>query len=168
MQKYIDLAKELGMADAMLISPNEIVFDIRALLKCRWGCTLAANNGRQSVRCNTGGVSLSERQDMVKAYKNILLLHCNDKMSLSRALLDVERAAFYDGYYLAFALKGCNLCKDCGAAKGEQCPTPKLARPCEEVFGVDVFATARGLGFPIEVVQKKGDLENRYGFVLIN
>ena len=38
MEKYIQLAKELGMVNAMIISPKEICFDIRAILKCRWGC----------------------------------------------------------------------------------------------------------------------------------
>ena len=34
MEKYTRLAKELGMVNAMIISPKEICFDIRAILKC--------------------------------------------------------------------------------------------------------------------------------------
>ena len=34
MEKYVRLAKELKMLNARLISPEEIVFDIRAILKC--------------------------------------------------------------------------------------------------------------------------------------
>lgn len=37
MEKYIDLALELKMCYARLISPKEMVFDIRTLLKCHWG-----------------------------------------------------------------------------------------------------------------------------------
>jgi len=34
MQNYIELALELKMLHARLISPEEMVFDIRTLLKC--------------------------------------------------------------------------------------------------------------------------------------
>ena len=38
LDKYIELAKELKMLHAQLLTPQDVVFDIRALLKCRWGC----------------------------------------------------------------------------------------------------------------------------------
>jgi predicted metal-binding protein len=38
MEKYIQQAKDLGMTNALLIAPDNIVFDIRAVLKCLWGC----------------------------------------------------------------------------------------------------------------------------------
>jgi predicted metal-binding protein len=38
MEKYVHLAKELKMVNAMIISPQQIFFDIRVILKCRWGC----------------------------------------------------------------------------------------------------------------------------------
>lgn len=36
--KYVSLAQDLKMVKARLITAQEIFFDIRALLKCRWGC----------------------------------------------------------------------------------------------------------------------------------
>jgi predicted metal-binding protein len=50
---------------------------------------------------------------MVKEYKAILLLHSHDAGQFSKAILELERTAHLDGYYFAFALRPCNLCKEC-------------------------------------------------------
>ena len=89
-------------------------------------------------------------------------------MLASCAALDIESAAFCDGHYFAFALRYCNLCINCAVEKGRKCPTPKLIRPCEISFGIDVFTTVRRLGLPIEALRDKCDEENRYAFVLID
>ena len=44
----------------------------------------------------------------------------------------------------------------------------KKIRPCDQSFGIDVFKTVSNVGFPIKVLQNKGDVQNRYGFVLID
>jgi predicted metal-binding protein len=132
MEKYVHLAKELHMINAKIISPKELFFDIRAILKCRWGCEYF------------------------------------DARELSAAVLEIERNAFLDGYYLAFAIRTCNLCKDCAVKKGDPCPTPEKVRPCDSIFGIDVYKTARNLGLPCEVLQSKTDIQNRYGFVFID
>ena len=36
--KYIDLALSLGADDAVAVTPDDIVFDGRTLLKCMFGC----------------------------------------------------------------------------------------------------------------------------------
>lgn len=166
MQKYIHLAKELKMVNAMIISPKQISFDIRAILKCRWGCDdfLAENN----IRCQTRETSFEERVEMVKGFNRILFVHSHDARKLSAAVLEIERAAFLDGYYFAFAIRACNLCKACAAKQGNPCPTPERVRPCDSIFGIDVYKTARNLGLPCKVLQKKNDIQNRYGFVLID
>jgi hypothetical protein len=40
-------------------------------------------------------------------------------------------------------------------------------RSFAEAAGIDVYATARGNGFPIEVVRDEGCEQNYYGLVLI-
>ena len=45
---------------------------------------------------------------MVKQYKTILLLHSHDVQQLGKVILEIEKNAFLDGYYLAFALRTCN------------------------------------------------------------
>ena len=165
MEKYIHLAEELKMVDAVIISPQEIFFDTRAILKCRWGCD---DSFQENIRCGTRGTTYQERVDMVKSYNHILLVHSHDARALSKAVLEIEKRAFLDGYYFAFAIRACNLCKVCAIQNGNPCPTPQKVRPCDQGFGIDVYKTARNLGLPCEVLQRKNDVQNRYGFVLIN
>ena len=166
MEKYVRLAKDLNMINAKIISPQEIFFDIRAILKCRWGCEYDLTEN--SIRCHGRDTTYEERVEMVKRYRHILLIHSHDARDLSAAVLEIERTAFLDGNYLAFAIRTCNLCKDCAVKKGDPCPTPEKVRPCDSIFGIDVYKTARNLGLPCEVLQNKTDIQNRYGFVLID
>jgi predicted metal-binding protein len=165
MERYSRLAKELGMVDAMIISPKDICFDIRAILKCRWGCE---DFFQKSVRCHTRDTTYPERVEMIKRYNHILLVHSYDAKTLSEAVLEIERAAFLDGNYFAFAIRFCNLCKACSVKEGKLCPTPEKVRPCDQSFGIDVYKTVRNAGLPCEVLQNKRDTQNRFGFVLID
>jgi len=162
--KYIQMAKDLKMLNAKIIGPDDIYFDIRAILKCRWGCEDFFN---QTIKCNTRNTSYQERIQMVKAYKNILLVHSHDAIELSKTALEIERIAFLDGYYFSFAIRYCRLCKSCAVDQGKSCPTPEKVRPCDQSFGIDMYKTARKLGLPCDVLQNKEDVQNRYGFVLI-
>jgi predicted metal-binding protein len=60
------------------------------------------------------------------------------------------------------------LCKTCAVDQGESCPTPEMVRPCDQSFGIDVYKTVRNQGLPCDVLQNKEDVQNRYGFVLID
>ena len=165
MEKYVQLAKAFKMIDAKIISPRDIFFDIRAILKCRWGCEDFFEN---NIRCDTRNTTFQERVEMVKRYNHVLLVHSHDATELSKVVLEVERAAFLDGYYFAFAIRTCNLCKICTVQKGEPCPTPDKVRPCDQSFGIDVYRTVRSLGLPCHVLQNKNGAQNRYGFVLLD
>ena len=162
--KYIQMAKELKMVKAKIISSIEIYFDIRAMLKCRWGCEDFFN---QSIKCHTRNTSYQERTEMIKAYRNILFLHSHNARDLSKAVLEIERTAFLDGYYFSFAIRYCRLCKSCALDEGKSCPTPEKVRPCDQSFGIDVYRTARNQGLPCDVLQDIEDVQNRYGFVLL-
>jgi predicted metal-binding protein len=164
LEKYVQMAQELQMADAKLISTDDIVFDVRAILKCRWGCE---DYFRQSIKCHPRGTTLQERREMLKAYQKILLVHGHDARQMSKAVLEIERTAFLDGHYFAFAVQCCNLCKHCAVDQGKACPNPEKVRPCDQSFGIDVYGTARNLGLPCNVLQDKTETPNRYGFVLI-
>ena len=165
MEKYTQLAKELKMVNAMIISPQDICFDIRAVLKCRWGCE---DFFQEDIRCHSRDTTYQERVEMVKRYNHILLVHSHDARELSVAVLEIERTAFLDGYYFAFAIRTCNLCKVCAVQQGNPCPTPDKVRPCDQSFGIDVYETVRNLGLPCEVLQNRNDIQNRYGFVLLD
>ena len=165
MERYIQLAKKLKMINVRIISPQEIIFDVRAILKCRWGCEYSIT---ENIRCHTRNTSYQERVEMVNRYHHILLVHSNDARELSHAVLEIERAAFLDGHYFAFAIRTCNLCEDCAVKQGGACPTPEKVRPCDSIFGIDIYKTVRNLGLPCEVLQNKDDIQNRYGLVLID
>lgn len=78
---------------------------------------------------------------MVKKYSHILLLHSNSARDVSAAALKIEREAFLDGYYFAFAIRYCYLCDVCSLGKGKDCPFPEKIRPCDQSFGIDVYKT---------------------------
>ncbi len=165
MEKYVQFAKKLGMADAVIITPQHICFDIRAILKCRWGCE---DFFHQTIRCHTRDTTYHERTEMIKRYNHILLVHSSDARALSQAVLEIERAAFLDDHYFACGIRFCNLCKSCSVQANKPCPTPEKVRPCDQSFGIDVYRTVRNLGMPCHVLQNKRDVQNRYGFVLID
>ena len=168
MEKYIHLAKELKMVNAMVISPQEISFDIRAILKCRWECEYPLYSLHENIKCDTRNTTYQERMEMLKRYHHILLVHSHNAQELSEAVLEIERTAFLDGYYFASAIRSCNLCEVCAVKQGNPCPTPEKIRPCDSSFGIDVYKTVRNLGLSCEVLKTKNDIQNRYGFVLLD
>lgn len=165
MEKYIKLAKKLNMQGSVLITPQQICFDKRTILKCRWGCD---SSGIDNLKCSARGTVYEERVEIIRSYKHILFLHCHNAREMTRAVLEIERAAFLDGYYFASAIRCCRYCDDCKVQHGEYCPFPEKIRPCDELFGIDMFKTARNLGFPCHVLQEKTEMQNRYGLVLID
>ena len=164
-EKYVALAKEAGMTGALVISSDDVFFDIRANLKCAWGCDRGVTAG---IKCDARGTTFEERVLMLKQYDHILVLHSHDARLLSESILELERVAFLDGHYFAFAVRSCNLCRECNAAKGGDCPHPDKVRPCDSLFGIDVYKTVRRLGLPCEVLKTTEDEQNRYGFLLID
>lgn len=142
-----------------------MVFDIRTLLKCQWGCE---NHNSLNFKCQIKQTSFEERLQMIKAYKNILLIHSNNGMDVSRAALEIERQAFLDGNHLAFAIRYCNLCKQCTVDDNKPCIQPQKVRPCEAIFGIDVYETAKLHNLPCFPLQHKDEVQNRYGFVCIS
>ena len=78
----------------------------------------------------------------------------------------LEREIFLAGYYKAFGF-GSGPCPFCRTCNLEDCAHPDQARPSMEAAGIDVYATARGNGYPIEVVRDDSCETNYYGLVLI-
>jgi len=166
MEKYIEIAKENESEQALIISPNDIVFDRRSILKCLWGCEDQSEPNR--IKCGSRGLSFEEAQATIYEYQRILLIHHHDNVKLSNIARKIEKTAFLDGHYFACALHCCHLCKTCKIDSGKPCPTPLKIRPCDQSFGVDVYKTVRGLGLPCIPLQSKIETPNRYAFVLID
>ena len=113
---------------------------------------------------------------MLDEYSSAILLH-GDNWKLVREIAQaLELKVFLAGHYKAFAfLCGpCDLCKKCVCLairpkKGKvvACLHPDQARPAMEAAGIDVFATARAAGLPIEVVRSTDSPQNYYALVLV-
>ncbi len=166
MEKYIQLADKNGARQALVISSHDMVFDRRAILKCRWGCEDQSEPHR--IKCGSRGIDFKEAQATIHEYEKILLIHGHDHVKLSRIARKIERAAFLDGHYFACAMHSCHLCRTCQIDLGKPCPWPHKIRPCDQSFGIDVYKTVQGLGLPCSPLQLETDIPNRYAFVLIH
>jgi len=167
-RKYVERALAMpGVVDALLITADQVVFDGRTYLKCMYGCT--GWNNSWVCPSAPGALKPWEAEPLLRKYKAILLIHTHDKESSHKASLAIESEAFVDGYYFAFSLSDCSLCRNgCTYPGGEPCRFPQKARPAAQGMGIDVFATARGLGLPIKTLASASEEEqNWYSFVFI-
>ncbi len=133
-------------------------------MKCTFGCPGYGNR----LTCPPYAPDPEETAKVVACYKKALLIHGDGHTSVAEVAVALERKAFLDGCYKAFAMGSgpCRLCRTCGV-EDEECRHPYEARPSMEACGIDVFQTARTNGFPIEVVRDESCEENYYGVVLL-
>ena len=164
MSKYIQRALVDGARDAKLIPTDTVVTAQWVCLKCQFGC---GGYGR-CLTCPPNSPPPEKTAQMLREYKKALLVHSDGRVDITPLLVKLERQAFLDGYYKAFALGAgpCGLCDSCNIDERE-CRHPELARPAMEACGIDVYQTARNNGFPIEVAVKHSSPQNYYGFLLI-
>jgi predicted metal-binding protein len=167
--------QEAGLTDYRWIDPREIVVEEWVRFKCVWGCTSYGHR----VNCPPNQPPVAECERFVRGYTTGAVFHFSRLIStdeeneewtkpLNDALYAVERNAFLAGYYKAFALypENCSLCKVCAGSKTE-CRNRMKSRPGPDSLGIDVYATVRKVGYPIQVVPERGHVVNRYGFVLV-
>ena len=153
------LFEKHGCTDYKWIEPEDIVVAQWVPLKCMFGCAEHSRN----ASCPRNVPSVSGCRQSFNDYSTAVVFHFEKTVDkpedrhagtreVSLGLLDLERVVFLCGYYKAFLLfmDSCGICADCAGARGE-CKSPKLARPTPEAMAVDVFATVRRYGYPIEV-----------------
>ena len=162
---WIEAAKRLGAAEAKIVAPSSVVTATWVRLKCQFGC---GGWGRR-LTCPPHSPTPETTRKMLDEYSVATLVHCpgnGDWRSINKIVADVEREVFLAGHYKAFAFGSgpCDLCDECNL---EFCDHPHQARPSMEAAGIDVYATARGNGFPIEVVRDEECEQNYYGLVLV-
>ncbi|MDO4739383.1 MAG: DUF2284 domain-containing protein [Eubacteriales bacterium] len=165
-QKYIDLALQMGAPDCVAFTIDQIVFDPRTLLKCMYGCS----DWGKSHTCPSrpGNPTMAELKDMFSRYRGGVIVHAHSKALSQKISYEIERRAFVDGYYFAFSLSDCALCKECAAKTCEDCRHVRMARPAFHSVGIDVFKTVRGLGLPISTLfDPQTEEQNWYSAVFI-
>jgi len=164
-----------GCTDFKWIEPGRIVISQWVRMKCMFGCERYG----QRASCPPNMPSVPECEKFFQEYDDAVVFHfakkvtkVEDRYAWERkanvGLSKLEREAFLSGYEKAFLLfMGiCRMCDECPAPK-EKCREPEFARPTPEAMAVDVFATAREVGYPIEVLSDYSQKMNRYAFLLI-
>jgi len=163
---YIELARSLGAENAILVTPDDIVFDGRTLLKCMFGCS----SWEKGCTCPSrkGFLSTEEYERLLRKYKHVLIIHSHDKKIAQNASYQVEREAYLDGDALAFSLSDCALCMKCAGEFDEPCRNVTMARPAFHSVGIDVFTTVTKLGLPIKTLRDVNEKQNWYSAVWLN
>ena len=168
LQTFCDEARQMGALDALVISPARQVFTAAWVrLRCQYGCSEYG----QCLTCPPHSPTPETTRKVLDEYQAAILLHGDNWESVRDIARTLERTIFLAGYYKAFAFVcgPCWLCKICAVATqgpATQCKHPDTARPAMEAAGIDVFATARAAGLPIEVVRFEECPQNYYALVL--
>ncbi|MCE5238777.1 DUF2284 domain-containing protein [bacterium] len=163
LKQFVNRAVALGAVEAKVIDPASIVTAAWVRWKCQYGCGCYGSN----LCCPPHSPTPERTRALVDCYRRALLVHCQPGQNVKALVVTLERELFLAGHYQAFALGAgpCSLCKECTL---DQCVHAAETRPAMEACGIDVFATARGNGFPIEVVTDRTCEQNYYGVVLVD
>jgi predicted metal-binding protein len=168
--------REHGLTDYKWIDPRRIVVAEWVRMKCTFGCS-----GYGSAACPPNTPPVEECRRFINDYHEGVVFHFvkavdrpEDRhawaLDRHKRLLELERVVFLSGCYKAFMLPSdsCSLCpeSEC-ASKRAECHHLEQARPAPEAMAIDVFATVRQYGFPIEVLSDTTQAMNRYAFLLI-
>lgn len=163
LEQFLVRARELGALEAIVIDAGSVVTAAWVRFKCRFGC----DGYGQSCLCPPRSPTPEETQRVLDGYRRAILIHCLRGSQPTSIATKLEREVFLSGYYKAFAFGSgpCDLCESCSI---DACVHPEEARPSMESCGIDVFATARGNGMPIEVVRDRTCQPNYYALVLVD
>lgn len=162
--QLIKKALELGASQAKLMQTDQVVFDPRSFLKCRFGC----DRWGKYWTCPPH-MAISEEKFMAAfaAYENAILLQCTDPQLGQEVTLAIEKEAMLThGASFAMALVLCVKCNPC--AYPEPCKFPHLARPSMDAYGIDIGKTVAPLGFEVKLDPGGRLLPAWYSMVLID
>jgi len=162
-EDFVRRAVQLGAKDAKAIPTSQVFTAAWVRQKCRYGCGGYAS----SRNCPPYSPTPEETREVLDGYETAILVHGDSTTDIRGIVPKLEREVFLAGYYKAFgyACGPCHLCEECNFEGA--CLHPDQSRPAMEACGIDVFATARAAGFPIEVVTSPSCEQNYYGLVLI-
>jgi predicted metal-binding protein len=168
LKPFLRRALDLGAEAARVIDPATIITAAWVRMKCRYGCGAYGS----TLCCPPHTPTPDETRQVIDCYGRAILVHVKPERrgsvpDVKHLVVALEREIFLAGYYKAFALGAgpCMLCAECNLTS---CVHAYDARPALEACGVDVFATARGNGFPLEVVTDASCDQNHYGAVLVD
>jgi len=162
---FVEKALQLGADHAVLFNIGDIAFDPRTIIKCMFGC---ADWGKgHTCPSRPGSLMPWEYKDIFERYTWGVIIHSHNKKTSQDVSFEIERDAFLKGYYFAFSLSDCAVCKECAGLSGKECVNIKKARPAFHSVGIDVFKTARRFGLPINTLSDEEAPQNWYSAVFI-
>lgn len=157
-------AVEFGALDAVLIDTDQVVFDPRAYLKCRFGC----NRWGKFWTCPPHlEISPEMFMEAFQKYKKAIVIKAAGPESGQEAALALEKEAMLSfGCSFALAMILCVQCETC--AYPDPCLHPHMARPSMDAYGIDIGKTLEPLGFKTEFNKEGKLLPAWYGMVLLD
>lgn len=166
---------QCGFNDFKWISAKDIQVAQWVRFRCLFGCPYYGKKGT----CPPNVPSIEQCREFFSGYEEGAIFHLqkafektDDRRAWSRdmssGLVKVEREVFLAGYYKTFLVNfdSCNLCDECTASR-EACRNKRGARPGADAMGIDVYATARSVGYPIQVLKDYKETMNRYAFLMV-
>ena len=171
LERYKEKAIELGASKAKILKTEEIPIDERVILKCQVPRCFGYGVG---AHCPPNTLTPAELRMYLEKYKWAIFFIIDvppevivrDKSTIKervavyqkvyKIVSDIESAAFYDGYYLAFGFAAgscrhtfCGLEDNCLAMEGQRCRFSLRARPSMEAVGIDVYKMVAQSGWDI-------------------
>lgn len=159
----LEHAREWGAGDARVIDSGTVVTAAWVRMKCQFGCGAYGT----SRCCPPNTPTPQQMREVIDGYQRAILVHCKGNASPGAIISRLEREAFLGGYYKALGL-GAGPCRVCEKCKRSRCDHPEEARPSMEACGIDVYATVRANGFPIEVLKDRTCEKNFYSLLLLD
>ncbi|MFX0095947.1 MAG: DUF2284 domain-containing protein [Candidatus Hodarchaeota archaeon] len=164
-----------GFNDFKWIDPKEIKVAFWVRMKCIYGCPEYGKN----ASCPPNIPSVSECERFFQEYKKAVIFHFDKKVEkpeerlawskkINQNLLNLEREVFFAGYEKTFLLfmASCEICQECTKER-EKCKHPRLSRPTPEAMAIDVFTTAKQVGYSIKVLKEYSEKMDRFAFLMI-
>jgi predicted metal-binding protein len=163
-EALVDRSVEFGALEARLVPTNEIIFDDRSFLKCRFGCN---RWGKYSTCPPNLSLTPESFMDAFEKYDQSIFIKVSDPKMGQEVAVAIEKEAMlsYDCSF-AFALAMCVQGDEC--AFPDPCRYPHLARPSMDGYGVDIGKTLKPLGFQVEFDKKGEFLPVWYVMVLLD
>jgi predicted metal-binding protein len=164
LNRLAEKAVALGASEARVISTEQIVFDSRSFLKCRFGCNRWGRYWTCPPHLN---LSPEMFREAFGKYTSALVIKSAEPNVGQKVTVEIEKEAMMvSGCTYAFAMVLCVACEDC--AYPEPCRYPHLARPSMDAYGIDIGRTAESMGFKVEFDPKGKLLPAWYSMVLLD
>jgi predicted metal-binding protein len=164
-----------GYSDFKWMKANQIKVAQWVRFKCLFGCPVYGKKGT----CPPNVPSIDQCREFFSEYEECVIFRIQKTFEAPeeykgwgrdavQGLLAIEREVFLAGHYKAFLISfdSCGQCAECTVDR-VGCTNKKAARPGADAMGIDVYATARGMGYPIQVLKTVKETMNRYAFLMI-